>query len=336
MKQEGYIKRWNDVFVYDKLLPWYLRRIVSFIIYFFDIYWYFLLFVARLTTKSSHKQYHSSICAIFKDEGLIMKEWIEYHKILGIEHIYLYNNNSTDESLSILLPYIQDNYVTLIDWPVPTPAQVLAYQHFRDFYWEETEWVAFIDLDEFICPKYVLDISDWLDQYKNYPCVTMYWRMFGSSGLIAHDTSKLCIEQYTICWDRYNEIGKPFFNTRFKAQKASLKNIHELPAVVNILGHNFIIPPINEFRFFCRYRSNRVGFKSMKDFSLQLNHYATKSYNEYFITRRKRGDVNGFANNTSVKSYLYTQQFSIVEDKTIFRFIPFLKVNINGNSDIKW
>ena len=89
---------------------------------------------------------------------------------------------------------------------------------------------------------------------------------------------------------------------------------------------------INEFKKFIKYKSNRIGFfRGIGDFSIQINHYATKSYLEYFCTRRKRGDVNAFANNTSVLAYKYTQEFSVKPDYTIYRFLPFLKVRIEKN-----
>lgn len=53
-------------------------------------------------------KYYFSICAIFKDESLSIKEWIEYHKLIGVEHFYLYNNNSTDSSVSILQEYVEE------------------------------------------------------------------------------------------------------------------------------------------------------------------------------------------------------------------------------------
>ena len=58
--------------------------------------------------------YYFSICAIFKDESLSIKEWIEYHKLIGVEHFYLYNNKSKDSSVSILQK-IQYHAWTLIN-----------------------------------------------------------------------------------------------------------------------------------------------------------------------------------------------------------------------------
>ena len=60
------------------------------------------------------KKYYISICAIFKNEGHNLKEWIEYHKLIGIDHIYLYNNFSDDNYHETLLQYmnlgVHDNY----------------------------------------------------------------------------------------------------------------------------------------------------------------------------------------------------------------------------------
>lgn len=277
-------------------------------------------------------KYYFSICAIFKDESLSIKEWIEYHKLIGVEHFYLYNNKSTDSSVSILQEYVEEGIVTLIDWNVMPPVQAAAYNDFKKKFWTETQWVAFIDLDEYICLKYDTKIKDWFSKYENYPSLVVYWKMFGSSGLIEHDKSRLITEQYFIAWDRYSDIGKPIFNTRFKAAETTLKYIYTLPANVSVLGHDFSVPPINEFRKFIKYKSNPIGFfRDIDDFTIQINHYATKSYLEYFCTRRKRGDVNAFANNTSVLAYQYTQEFSVKPDYTIYRFLPFLKVRMDKN-----
>ena len=39
------------------------------------------------------KKHKVSICAIFKDEEEFLKEWLEFHLLVGIEHFYMYNNN---------------------------------------------------------------------------------------------------------------------------------------------------------------------------------------------------------------------------------------------------
>lgn len=327
-----YIKRWNKNFIYDKILPIWLRTAIRITIPILDIWWKILLIIERKRKKWIKKKYYIAICTIFKDEAMTIKEWIEYHKLIGVDHIYLYNNQSTDNYLDIITPYIKDNFITLVNWNYPPPAQVSAYQHFRDSFWDETNWITFIDIDEYLCPKRVLNLKDWLTKYENFPSLTIYWKMFGSSGILDFNTNKLLTEQFFIAWDKFCEIGKPIFNTRFNAIKSNIKYIHELPAVFTMGNMKFKIPPINEFKYFCSFRCNRLGIRKNKDdITLQINHYATKSYNDFFVTRKKRGDVNNFANNSSVWSYVYIQQFSIQADYTIFRFIPFLKVRLSEN-----
>ena len=60
----------------------------------------FLLLFGR---KQTPKKFYLSFCSIFKNEAPYMKEWIEYHLLVGVDHFYLYNNNSTDKLIKTLL-----------------------------------------------------------------------------------------------------------------------------------------------------------------------------------------------------------------------------------------
>ena len=57
--------------------------------------------------------YYFTIGAIFKNESHILKEWIDHYFFHGVDHIYLINDNSNDNYLTILEQYIKDNKVTL-------------------------------------------------------------------------------------------------------------------------------------------------------------------------------------------------------------------------------
>src|ERR1700677_829122 len=60
------------------------------------------------------KRYNFSVCAIFKNEATYLREWLEYNLLIGVDHIYLYNNGSTDDSLIVLEPYVKNGTVTVI------------------------------------------------------------------------------------------------------------------------------------------------------------------------------------------------------------------------------
>ncbi|WP_294183563.1 glycosyltransferase family 92 protein [uncultured Sphingobacterium sp.] len=321
----------DDIFIHDRYVIKPLRLLILLMMYLLDFWYLFLLIIARIKKKKQDKMYYFSICAIFKNEELSLKEWIEHHKIIGVDHIYLYNNFSSDSYLEILEPYVYSNYVTLIDWPVERPAQSKAYNDFCKNYWHETKWVAFIDLDEFFCPKKVEDIKAWFKSYENYPSMVVYWRQFGSSGIVQHDREKLITEQYFLAWEKYYDIGKPIFNTDFALYGITDKYIHMIFAKVGIFNISFKIPPVNEFKIFINYRCNRVGFLNKKsDFTMQINHYVTKSFSEFFENKVKRGTATSVneaaAHIRSRYAYDFVQSYATVPDYSIYRFLIKLKL----------
>ncbi|MDX1638819.1 MAG: glycosyltransferase family 92 protein, partial [Balneolaceae bacterium] len=62
------------------------------------------------------KKYFLSFATNFKDENPYLKEWIDFHRAVGVDHFYLFNQCGSDESWNILEPYIARNIVTVHDW----------------------------------------------------------------------------------------------------------------------------------------------------------------------------------------------------------------------------
>ena len=61
--------------------------------------------------KQIDKTVYLSVVAIMKNECAYMNEWIDYHKLVGVERFYLSDNESDDNTCEILKPYIQDGTV---------------------------------------------------------------------------------------------------------------------------------------------------------------------------------------------------------------------------------
>lgn len=136
-----------------------------------------------------------SIAACIKNEGPHLKEWIDFHQIVGVEHFYLYNNNSTDNTPEVLAPYVERGVVTLTDCPMDY-CQLACYYHAIYYNRKETRWLAFIDADEFLyCPN-GQSLPGFLSGFRKYPGVVAQWACFGSNG---HDTRPggYVIENYT-------------------------------------------------------------------------------------------------------------------------------------------
>ncbi|MBX7066979.1 MAG: glycosyltransferase family 92 protein [Parachlamydiales bacterium] len=177
----------------------------------------FLLLVLCSCSNSTYP-YRLAICAMFKNEGPWLKEWVAYHRnALKVDHFYLYNNESTDNYQEVLQPYIDEGVVEVIDWDSQNPNH-LAQGAFMDAPWSaaqlgayndclktraigKAKWVAMIDIDEFIVPvKGIKSFYALLDQAEKNKrgTVSMEWRVFGTSGVRELHEGELLTEKLTM------------------------------------------------------------------------------------------------------------------------------------------
>ena len=291
---------------------------MKFILLFFMEWGYKFLFL--FGKKQDTKKHFLSFCSIFKNEAPFLREWIEYHLLVGVDHFYLYNNNSTDNYLEVLQPYIERGVVTLTEWP-EIPGQITAFKHCFEHYRQETNWLSFPDLDEFICPFEHNNIPEWLNGFKRYPLVMVYWRMFGTSGQLAHDDNRLLIEQYFNCWPKLTSLGKLILNTNYDIAYYKVDMMHYFLAKWNKLK----IPPINQFGHFVLFGIHR--YKTKVD--IQMNHYWSKSYSNY-EAKHKRGSACWGKSWKTFDKFVEYEQHNTSSDFSIFRFLIQLKLVLSG------
>lgn len=163
----------------------------------------------ELTHKQAvDKKYNLSICAVFTNEATHLKEWIEYHTLVGVDHFYLYNNNSIDNFKVVLEPYIRKSIVTLIDWPDcmnrdaeefdlhwALGTQIPAYQNAASYRAiNETKWLVFVDLDEYLVAPAASNLKEVLKKYDAYPGVVLSREFFDCSQRGMFAKRKLIIE----------------------------------------------------------------------------------------------------------------------------------------------
>jgi hypothetical protein len=169
---------------------------------------YVLLFLFHLIVFPLFAQHHLSVCAIFKNEAPFLKEWIEFHKIQGVEHFFLYNNNSEDAFETVLAPYIANREITLVQWPfIYTQGtgsewmeiQRAAYINAIEQWGPSSVWMAFIDIDEFLfCPTGE-SLPSFLSRYQEYGGVFVNWLVFGTSYIEELSEDDSLIERLTMC-----------------------------------------------------------------------------------------------------------------------------------------
>ena len=232
--------------------------------------------------------YDLAVAAIFKDEARYLKEWLDYHLLAGVEHFYLYNNDSSDDFKEVLAPYVEENLVTLTDWPgklMQYPAYNDALEKFRF----DCRYMAFIDLDEFIFPKSTRSVVEVVDEIlsvdPNAAGLGINWQCFGSNGQIDADFSRGVLERFTrrapSDWD--DSGGKE--GNVYKKIIANPRMIYlmENPHFAVYFNGKFDVnsngEPISPWH----------GNDPILADKIVVNHYFLKSQEEYRTTKMKRG-----------------------------------------------
>jgi hypothetical protein len=228
--------------------------------------------------RTSDADVYLAACLLYRNEAAHLAEWIEFHRLVGVERFYLYDNESDDHDLEVLAPYVEQGIVGLHQWPEPWSGarQVLCYDECVATHGSEARWIAFIDADEFLFSPTGRPLSEILVDYERWPGVVANWVMFGTSGHVAHPGG-LVLENYTTRFDgtradltRMGMLGRA--NDTFKsivdpAMATRCANLHAWEyargTAVNENGY-----PIS---------SRSIFTKSPSTERLRINHYFARS-----------------------------------------------------------
>ena len=289
---------------------------------------YIVIFLHDLLIRKKQKyKYKVSICAIFKNESAYLKEWIDYHLLIGVDHIYLYNNFSDDNYMEILSDYINKGVVELTEWPIQY-GQLTAYNDCYLKSKDETLWLGFIDIDEFINLQRYDCIKVFLEKFKKYPSVLLCWRIFGTSGHLKEDNSQLIMERYTSCWENLCNVGKSFINNRFK--NFEINHPHIFNSYVKLFKLKLLLYAVNDRKRLSVMFKHTFSFNRYSP-NAYINHYWSKSYERYLYKDFKRGDAlskqaENERNSSNLERFKIHELKNKEKDFSILRWIVYLKI----------
>jgi hypothetical protein len=133
------------------------------------------------------------LIAAARNEGAYILDWLAHHRALGFEHAFIYTNDNTDESDTLLRQLAGHGVITLIHNIPGTHCgpQYKAHAHALSLLPQvlDYRWAALIDLDEYIGldARMFGGIDDYLAWQETQPvdAIALCWLMFVGSR---HDT----------------------------------------------------------------------------------------------------------------------------------------------------
>lgn len=247
-----------------------------------------------------------SLCAILRNESLYVSEWVKYHHALGVEQFYLWNNDSTDNTPAVIKE-LSTKYPIELNHIRGIPAQFKAYEQTILFHRNDSQWMIFIDGDEFLVPS--VPLHKFLKDFEKYPALCVHWYFFGSNGHQVYSPEPV-LERFTKREASVNPHVKTIANPR---RTLKVTNPHRFVHDENPVDeHQNPIPGV----------SGLVPGGTCD--LIQCNHYGVKSYEECAIRRAgPRTDINqGYP---PMPGYFIERDFNQVEDfkaRDLWRAVP--------------
>lgn len=221
-----------------------------------------------------------TLCAIARNEGPYLLEWIAHHRLIGVERIVIYSNESDDGSDDLLARLATLGIIDYRIWPgvEGRSSQIAAYQD--AIVRCETRWIAFLDLDEFLNLKSDDSIGDFLTRFPaDVSAIGLNWRLFGSAGRTKKEPG-LIMERFIRAAPRDHGFSRQTKTIAvaadiYKVTAHRVRLMHGRGRYVDAAG-----APLDPGR----------GFAPVNHGLIQVNHYVLKSREE-FESKRARGSA---------------------------------------------
>lgn len=264
-----YVKNKTDNIFFKKGIICILIPIALFEVLFFD----------NIKFNENIK-YNLTAAIIIKNEGKYITEWLNYYQLIGFDKIYLYDNESTDNTLLSIRPFIESGFVEYHKI-IGNNRQLDAYNDALRRSKKESKYIAFLDADEFIfVTSQKESVSEIIDKLFSNDSkiggVLINWLIFGSSNLLKAPNG--LVTQNFVYRSKYN----------FPKNK-HVKTICDPRKVEGVNNPHYVEYKIGY------YSINSTGHKATGPFNkfdpntrIRINHYFTKSKEE-FLKKRARG-----------------------------------------------
>jgi hypothetical protein len=241
---------------------------------------FWLLLVALATCQLKRL----CILAIFKNEAMVLQEWLQHYRQFGVERFFLGDNNSTDNYLD---GFKGNDTKDIVFTSVPELFQQRNYYNsMRDTLKTTCEFVLVDDVDEYLYTsvasgfKTIADYLGTLPQEVSQVCIN--WLMFGACGYLeqpkhirksfvlreqkTHSFTKCIVRQSKVkefSIHKHNVNGKTITdNTNLHLNHYAIMSLEYFRKIKMTRGDSFNLKSVNvrDMGYFLRYNSSATFY----------------------------------------------------------------------------
>lgn len=257
-----------------------------------------------------------AICAIGRMENRYAVEWVQHYERLGVDKIYIYDNNHLGDGelfADILGPWIEAGLVEIIYW---VGNQKSAYEDCYRKHQSEFAWIGYFDFDELVEISGDRSIPELLEGFNYADVLALNWRVMTDNGLTKYE-DKPMKERFTEGTGEdfgINRHVKSFVHGGIEGLTMNDPHVPCAPKgllVVNVRG--------------VRVEQKPLQAQVIHDVA-RVDHYDTKSTEEW-LRKVKRGwcDVNASAvkqRQQHAIDYYFSINRRTLEKETLLGVVP--------------
>ena len=240
----------------------------------------------QLKMAKSNADIKVCLCTPGKKENRYIKEFVQFYEKLGVDKIFLYDNNDIDGEKfeDVISDYIKNGFVEISDWRGKEKQLINMMDDCYQKNYDKYDWLIFYEIDEYIHLKNYTNIKQFLNEDKFNNCQKIYlnW-VFHTDNNLYHYEDKPVQQRFPIT-EPIPENKKGMHNfiksiIRGHIPNLKIECVHRLVKDINSCDGYGKEPVLKLFRM------------EEQDFeNYYIDHYFCKSVDE-FIEKLNRGDA---------------------------------------------
>lgn len=293
------------------IIKLFTKKNISIILLFF-IYCLFLKKNLSYNYLELKQNIKVALCTMGKKENLYAKEYMDYYMKLGVDHMFIYDNNDFDENIEQVLDNKYRDKITIYDTKkLNINHQGTAFTNCYNNNYQKFNWFIMLDMDE-----YLYIVNDTLKHYLNNvifdKCdfIKIHWVNTQDNNLLHYDSRSL-----------FQRFKKPYIKSIFIKTiiRGNITNLH-------YWVHSPLISP--EKNVTCTNEGNIIHYTDLNfEYINKINikkayiiHFRYKSTEE-FLNKYKRGYSDWHGNRTNqvlierLSSYLQENMLTLEKIK---------------------